>query len=251
VFAFGAVGAVNTWLSPGMSVQFSAHAEGTSGYDYNRSSSEYTEARFSGIMGGHVAWRDPNSHAVGVFAAFTGTNNLDYCGANGGALGGVEGQKYLGNLTLYGQLGYGGQFNNANCGMIDDYWFIRGIARYFVNPNLRVHAEVSYADGDSQSTNGESGNASILSWGAGIEHRLANSPFSFFAGYAGDSIKGNYRYTCGDNTVTQHTFMVGAKMNFGEPTLLANDRRGATFELPTFHRAMPWGDVAARGNCEV
>jgi hypothetical protein len=249
VFAFGAVGAVNTWLSSGMSVQFSAHAEGTSGYDYDCCS--YTEARFSGIMGGHVALRDPNSHAVGVFAAFTGTNNMAYDGANGGALGGIEAQKYLGNLTLYGQLGLGGQFNDAQAGMIDDYWFIRGVARYFINPNLRVDGEISYADGDHQKWYGESGGSiDILSWGLGIENRLTGSPFSFFAGYAGDRIKGQADFCNNSNEVTQHTFLVGAKMNFGEPTLLANDRHGATFDLPKFHRAMPWSEVSGWGsNC--
>jgi len=39
-----------------------------------------------------------------------------YCSANGGGLGGIEGQYYVGNTTLYGQAGYGGQFNNGNCG---------------------------------------------------------------------------------------------------------------------------------------
>jgi hypothetical protein len=232
-----------------MSLQFSAHAEGTSGYRFNFNDDR--DARFSGIMGAHLAMRDPNSHAIGVFGAFTGANNLDYCGANGGGLGGVEGQKYFGNLTLYGQVGGGGQFNNADCAMFDSYWFVRGVARYFIDPNLRLAAEISYADGKGQfNTPGASADINILSWGASIEHRLMNSPFSVFAEYAGDRIDGSGRGFCwGDNTVTQHTFLFGAKINFGEPTLLANDRRGATFDLPKFHRAMPWSWVSQSGLC--
>jgi len=34
--------------------------------------------------------------------------------------------------TLYGQAGYGGQFNNGNCGTLDRYWFLRGVVRHFI-----------------------------------------------------------------------------------------------------------------------
>src|SRR5204863_7570880 len=132
-FAFGAVGAASVWLTPSATVQVSAAAEGTSGFKYP--SQDYTEARFSGIMGAHLSWRDTQRGAFGVFGAFTGNNHMDYCGANGGALGGVEGQFYAGNTTLYGQVGLGGQFNNADCLNLDKYWFVRGVIRHFVTKN--------------------------------------------------------------------------------------------------------------------
>jgi len=42
-------------------------------------------------------------------------------------------------------------------------------------------------------------------------------------------------------TVTQNTFLVGGKINFGAATLFDDDRRGSTFDLPAFHRALHWG----------
>ena len=236
-FAFGGAGAASVWLNPGTSLQFDVEAEGAGPFGYENQ--DYSEARFSGVVGGHVDWRS-SSHAVGAFLGFTGANTLYYCGANIGALGGLEGQAYLGMTTLYGQAGYGGQFNDADCGMLDKYWFVRGVVRHFINPDLKIEGEVAYAAGESQDQGSPPPSLNLLTWGVSVEKRVTGSPFSYHAAYAGDHLNGPY-------AVTQHTFLVGAKMNFGTGTLFDNDRQGATFDMPDFYRGMPWSCIA--GDC--
>jgi hypothetical protein len=161
-----------------------------------------------------------------------------YCSANGGGLGGIEGQYYVGNTTLYGQAGYGGQFNNGNCGTLDRYWFLRGVVRHFITRNWMVNGEVSFADGKSQRLDPPEFGLTILTWGVGTEYRMDGSRFSVFARFYQDHLEGAQS---GIPTVTQNTFLVGGKINFGAATLFDDDRRGSTFDLPAFHRALHWG----------
>jgi hypothetical protein len=231
--AFGALGAANMWLSNSVSLQVSADAEGTSGYKSNDGTKE---SRFSGVMGTHLAYRDPSSHAYGIFAGVTGLNSLGYNGSNNGGIVGIEAQKYFGALTLYGQAGYGDQFNDAGHTMLQKYWFVRGITRYFIDPNLQVSAELGYTNGPAYE-NGDKYPTDVLNWSLGIEHRLDRSPLSIFASYQGDR-SATRTAGCKRENVVQTTVMVGVKINFGAGTLQANDRNGATFNLPKLHRSM-------------
>jgi hypothetical protein len=156
----------------------------------------------------------------------------------GGGLGGIEGRYYVGNTTLYGQAGYGGQFNNGNCGTLDRYWFLRGVVRHFITRNWMVNGEVSFADGKSQRLDPPEFGLTILTWGVGTEYRMDGSRFSVFARFYQDHLEGAQS---GIPTVTQNTFLVGGKINFGAATLFDDDRRGSTFDLPAFHRALHWG----------
>jgi hypothetical protein len=238
-FAFGGTGVVNVWLDSSKSLQFDIQGEGAGPYDYLNSPDQ--EARFGGVMGAHLDWRSA-SHAFGVFGGFTGTNNVDYCAGNVGGLGGGEVQAYAGNITFYAQGGYGGQFNNADCYMLDQYWFARGVIRDYINPNMRLSAEVAYATGIGQVTGGTAPALTQLSWGLGIEARPGSSPFSYYLKYAGDRISG-------PGTITQNTVLVGAKINFGSMSLLDNDRHGATFDMPAFYRGMYWSCAAGGNGC--
>jgi hypothetical protein len=237
VFLFAGRGAEHVWLSPNVGLQFSGEGEGTSGYEF--AGQTYTEARFSGVFGAHLAMRSAGG-SLGVFGAFSGSNVLDYCGANGGALGGVEGQAYLGTTTLYGQAGYGAQFNDAECLMLDRYWFARAVVRHYLTSNFRIYGEIGIADGVGQDTSGTPDpDQTIWSWGVGGEARMAASPFSVFVEYTGD------RISSPGTSVTQQSVMAGLKLNFGEPTLIDSERKGAGFDLPKTYRGMPWGCVVA------
>ena len=211
-----------------LSLQFSARGEGTTPYNLVLSSDQ-KEARMGGAFGAHLAWRDPSSHTMGVFAALTGSNNWYVGDTHLGMMGGVEAQKYFGDTTLYAQIGYGDQFRPGD-EMFGQYWFARGVVRHFLNPNMLVSGEISLASGQSTLS---SSDLDILGWGLTIERRHDGSAFSIFGEYSGDLISG-FR-----GTITQHAFLAGVKLNFGQETMLENDRQGATFDLPKFYRAMP------------
>ena len=231
--AMGAVGAANHWLSNSVSLQFSSESEATSGY---KSQGGSRENRVSGVTGTHLSYRETWSHAYGVFAGLTGLNSLGYNGSHNGAIVGLEAQKYIGALTFYGQAGYGDQFTKSDQTMLQTYWFVRGITRYFIDPDLQLSAELGYTKGPADE-NGHTYPTDVLNWSLGVEHPLDRSPLSLFAAYQGDRTAMRPA-GCKREAVVQATVMVGVKINFGTATLQANDRNGATFNLPKLHRSM-------------
>ena len=47
-------------------------------------------------------------------------------------------------------------------------------------------------------------------------------------------------------------FTIGARFFLNQNTLLANDRKGPTLDLPKFNRAFPWTDtVNDNFSCEI
>ena len=237
-FVFGGEGRVNYWISPTLSVQMDAEAEVTTAinnppYD----STTDNDGRVHGVFGGHLAMRNPASHAIAVFGGLSAANNLYHWGGSGEGqmvhgLIGLEGQLYFNQFTLYGQGGYAGRITGSDTTEPEHLWFIRGVGRYFYTPNDKIQAEVGYAAGPAYNCSGCATN-SITNWGVLYEHRF-DSPFSVYAEYAGFSMDGD------SARATEHMVMVGIKAYVNQGTLLANDRNGATFDMPKFVRALPW-----------
>ncbi len=168
--------------------------------------------------GAHVYWRDPNSFAAGVFASVTsiasGPSLREY-------IVGPEAQVYFGSVTLYGQLYYG-QID-AEFPIDADIWGARGVARYFLHDNFKVEGEVGYRTLDF-------GEGDLDQWtlAAQADYRFDNTPFSVFGRYQFDNYSGD-----GDGELNTHKILVGFRGSFGADTLKAEDRYGATMDLPT------------------
>lgn len=170
--------------------------------------------------GAHVYWRDPNSFAAGVFGSVTSI-------ASGGNVRefivGPEAQAYLGNLTLYGQLYYGQIGAEGGFGGDDiDIWGARGVARYFLNDNFKVEGEVGYRTLDF-------GGGDLDQWtlAAQADYRFDSTPFSVFGRYQFDNYSAD-----GEGDIDTHKILVGFRGTFGADTLKAEDRFGATMDLP-------------------
>jgi opacity protein-like surface antigen len=227
-FVYGGEARANLWINPRISLQFDAEGEGTVGF--NRCCT--TPNRSSGALGAHLATRDPNSYALGVFGAGIWGSNLD-TGSFSSFIFGGEGQAYFANSTLYGQAGYlGTSRHNENA---DNLWFVRGMGRYFFTPNDRLSAEIGFARGDI--TDWTDNRIDIWNWGVSYERRFAQTPYSMYLDYAGNHLVSTQ--TPSDRSY-EHIFTIGGRVYFNEATLLANDRTGATFNLPKFIRALPW-----------
>ena len=104
-WALGGAGRGNYWVSPNMSVQLDAQAEGTSykvpffdGLSQNLSNHSY-------LIGGHINWRDLQRGLLGVFAG-AGDAGGAFVAAQRHVVAGVEGQLYWNQFTLYVQGGY-------------------------------------------------------------------------------------------------------------------------------------------------
>lgn len=232
-------GAVNIPFGDMFSAQLDMQTE-----FYDRAGDD-DNAQSASMIGGHLSLRDPGMGLVGLFAgAGFGTNEDSSEGSGGlGYLAGVEAQGYLGNFTLYGQVGYADFVVDDDSpdgeGFVDG-WFAGAEARYFIHEDFMLHANVaygetkSYVDGDST--------GKIWNWGAGAKLLLsASMPIYGTADYRG----GIYTET-EDNTeeVTEHAFLVGLAFAFGAPNLMENDRRGATLSTPMLPaRAAAWTEA--------
>jgi hypothetical protein len=121
---------------------------------------------------------------------------------------GVEGQKYLGKVTLAGVLAYG-QIDDVDA----DLFGARGEVRYFVSDDFRLDAGLGYTKID---TNG--GDTDAWTSGVGGEYKFAASPWSLF---------GNYAHTeLNDFDVKSDAINLGVRYTFGG-SLKARDNAGA------------------------
>ena len=216
-WALGGAGRGNYWLNNGMSVQVDAQAEGTS-YEIangHRSAQSY-------LVGSHLSWRNPQQSLYGVFGGAGDAGDQRH------GLIGAEAQWYWNQFTLYGQGGYDSTLGTVG-GNIDseNAWFLRGVGRYYINPNFLVEGTVMYANGSIDFIHGQSQDFQTWSWGVKGEWRLATAPFSLFAKYQGSELK----YDDVDFKVTDHRVLLGLKLHLGDRTLQQTDRAGATLDI--------------------
>ena len=168
----------------------------------------------------HGYWRDPSSHAFGVFATLDG-----YGGDNTGASDfhtfsvGPEGQVYLGNVTLYGQAYYGQLRVNGES--VLDTWGGRGVVRYFAQDNLRFDGELGF----SRSSVGDN-HFDIVTGALQATYRFSGTPWSVFGRYQLD----HETVSFSSGSVNVHKYVVGMQASFGSDTLLSEDRNGATMD---------------------
>jgi hypothetical protein len=235
VFVLGGEGRVNIWTNPTWSFQLDASGEGTTAIDLTGSGNP--DGRIQGVFGAHASTRN-QSYLLGAFAGISTNDNLDNQGQMTHGIVGLEGQHYWSMATLYYQAGYFGRLSGSNVNEPLHLWFGRVALRYFLSVDTMLAGEFDYASGPTQ---GNGYTARIYAWRAEIEHMMPGSPWSVFARY-----DGNHAYSTYDSTegTDEHQVVVGVKAMFGQPNLLARDRKGATLDMPTaIVRALPYSWV--------
>lgn len=241
----------NTWLSSNFATQFDLNARFTGGQEFEPGVVSYGES-FSG--GVHVAYRDPEKFALGVFGAAQKAGYHTEFGdgfAPGIGLVGVEGQAYVDDLTIYLQAGVaqGDRVDIGGGAFYRDYGqfkFVRGVLRYFLNDNLKLSAEASYAEGEigyyafQGDYVGTEVPVSIATIKLGVDWRPDGSDASFFAAY--EASLNSQSISGVDRSSIDHRLLAGLKIDFAAETLKARDREGVTWDLPQL------ADGIAQGN---
>jgi hypothetical protein len=168
----------------------------------------------------HLYRRDPERFSVGGFAGHTALSLYGMQGSMWTA--GAEAQAYLEKLTLYGQAG--GFNSSATAGWLYfSGFFVRGTARAFPAPNLRLQFDAQWA------VINNSDRTSALTLVGTAEYRFQNSPLSAFASVRWD------RLSPAINQSYQTTrFLFGVRGYFGSGSLFDNDRRGAPMDVIPF-----------------
>jgi len=189
----------------------------------------------------HVGWRDPERGSAGAFGSVGEVETHERGASDPDTVVwavGLEGQAFLDRFTLAAQAGYFDRESVASGGDVNalkNAGFGRLVGRYFPADDLRLETELSYAQGKMDP---DEDDVWILGWGLGLEYRLGRSPLSGFVGYTGA------RYYQKDDwdALYEHRIGFGLRFYFGQPSLLANDRHGASLDLP---RYLEWNGQAA------
>ncbi len=169
----------------------------------------------------HVYWRDPDRFAVGAFAGYSALTI--YTGQHGDMwTAGAEAQAYFDRVTLYAQAA---AFNSsASSGWLYfDGYFIRGSARFFATPNLRLQLDAQWSELNNTDR------IDVLSLMGTAEYRFQNCFLSGFASVRWDQVNPvlNAEY---DDT----RFMFGIRAYFGSGSQIDNDRHGAPMDVIPF-----------------
>lgn len=247
---FGGWAGVNVPVSGASGFQFEVFGEGTS-----TGSTSQDNYYYSAGAATHLFWRDASRGLFGIFGGVVNSDVGDGQEDNAwGGFVGLEGQAYLGMTTLYAQAGYATYFDaeadddsdiGADPDFPKDVWFVRGIARYFVNEYTKLEGEVGGAfgkfdDGDDSFTDQD---FYIINWGVEAERAFTGSvPLSVFLRY-----EGYYAYEEADNGgVDDHTLdstvLAGIRARFGgaAENPYVNDRQGVSLNTPEVGR---WGGI--------
>lgn len=186
-------------------------------------------------LASHLFWRDPQVGAVGLLAQYTGLKTRYDFGGGGpwvesdNYLLGLEGQYFLGNASLYGQIAYH-YADGSIFGTAADGGGVAAVvqARYFVSRDWLIALKGGY-DRVGLDLGGQ--DLDQTTWLAGLrtDYKLAGSPFSFFGDLTYSDVK--YDFDGLDSYSDRETrMMVGFKYNFSTPTLIERDRTGASFD---------------------
>jgi hypothetical protein len=188
---------------------------------------EYQVSTIDGAL--HGFYRDPDNFLLGGFVQI-GKSSDDH-----GAwefvvarqLAGIEGQVFLDQLTLYGQVGLQ-HLDFESWSEEQNGWFATAEARYFITEDLKVSAHVGLSQ--TRWIGYDTGHNTV-NFGIGAEYKITDMPISVFGAYDFTSTTDTYF----PYTIDSHRLTVGLKFNLGEDTLQARDRNGVSLKPVEFH----------------
>ena len=129
---------------------------------------------------------------------------------------GLEAAGFFGPFTIMAQGTYA-SINAFGGGSVADLWTIRGVARYFVNPDFKLEAGLRY----SQLSAGGA-NADFLTAEGEVEYKFGSA-----------AVFGNAQYLFGGDIdpISILALRLGVRVHLGAASLLDQDRNGAgTFD---------------------
>lgn len=178
----------------------------------------------------HASARNSESGLIGAFGGVGRGISGDEDQANlakFGSFGGLEAQKYMGNLTLYAQAYYS-DFR-VDSGEPEQ---VRGVigevaARYFLEAGTMVELVAGY--GESERYIDGDDRAEMKLMGAKVKHPMSEkNPVYLTAQWRKMQVNPTSE---GDNS-DDNAVMIGVEFVFGAESLKQNDRSGATLRTP-------------------
>ena len=229
-------GSLRVNIPAGGALNFQIDLQSETGFVDN-SNDNYTGS----VLGGaHLSYRQVNEWLLGGFVGIGNGFNADNDTATAWLIG-AEGQFYLTDLTLYGQVGYM-DGDDANAGTSDAFrnaWFGRGVVRYFLDSNVKLEGELSYANGENDT---DIDDMDVWGWGLRYERAIKSMDADIFVAYQGNRYDSTDPNLPADHTeLTEHVIKLGLNFAFGIEGQKYIDRQGATLDLPMVTRWSAYG----------
>lgn len=181
----------------------------------------------------HLSWRPDSSMLIGVLASLGGETWAFNGAGYGGTYGNVGLEGAIGDeiWRAYGQVGVTAALGGdaADDGVMDLY--ARGVFAYYLDPNLSVSANLGLDSYSSDADGGTTGTG--VTWGARLEYKPADMPFSGFLAYQGWGWSGEDNFPS-EWSGTEHAILVGMRVPFGADgaaTLRAMDDEVGLFDM--------------------
>jgi hypothetical protein len=238
--AFGAAGHVAMRFAPDFSAQGDAWLSGwfgqVSGDDTGDGPYEYDYDNIYAGVGGHLSWRPAEHQLLGVFGSLGMISARDFDTGTHGTVG-VEGAIGDEMWRAYGQAGFSAGLTDYPADVNSQTLFARGLFAYYLDENLSVSGNL----GISRSTSDDNGGLTYedLTWGARLDYKPDNLPFTAFLAYQGWSWSGEDEYPS-DWNGTEHAVVAGLRIPFGvddTTTLRAMDDEVGLYDMnPVYGR---------------
>lgn len=184
----------------------------------------------------HLFYRDPDSFLLGGFVQLGkdstsyGDDEIDVPDLTR-SYGGVEGQAFFDQVTVYGQLGLQKQSYDTDEADDLDGWFVTAEVRYFLTPDFKIAAHVGRSELELDTGESFTFQLETVTVGASAEYKFDTMPVSVFASYDYSTTGFNIQ---DDVSIDSHRVLVGVKFNMGEETLQDRDRNGASLKPVDF-----------------
>jgi hypothetical protein len=210
----GGAGRVNWMTGPNMSIQLDFAAQG------EQEPADYYHADFIETAL-HISNRN-DRRLFGAFLGLTMTSEYYNYGWDYAGMVGVEAQHYMGNVTVYGQVGYQKMFRGYYDGADNfGFFFAQLEGRFFIGQNTKLAANVGVVSGDLW----DAYPITAITFGAEVEHKMMSGPLSVFARLDG------FTTSSQSQNLTEYSVKGGVKLHLGQATLLDQDRKGATLKV--------------------
>jgi hypothetical protein len=245
-FGFGGEARGIHEFAPGTAIQLELMGAGHTRTDDDGCCGDKTGALHI-AAGGHWIHRNP-AWAWGLFAGATHEKFAEEQEGGINAFFGGEAAHFAPRHTWYAQLG--GITNITNWDNDAEPWhsgiFGRVGFRFFHTDYTKLEVSLAAGSGDTINDN-DNGDKDPLKWfqaALEYEHMPMGSPFSLFAGYQADYVRVDEGDGgCCDESVWVHVFKVGVRMAINQPSLRAQDLRGAgTFTFPNLFAPLVYAD---------
>ena len=217
VFNFGGDGRAAWNMDNGFGLQFELQGRGGFSYDEDEGDDDDDDDNNLAYVATAVhGFTRGDSYALGAYGSIYGGGQVENDDSTYYVGGAFEAATFLGNNTLFGQIGGGTLLNDGEGA--ENHYFGRAGWRYFYTDYTKLEIDgliggVTGTPGTISFPGGEP-DGIYANWGVELEHQYMGTPLAAFIAYRGYYTDEDDPDESSDN-MHEHVFKLGATLRFG------------------------------------